>query len=270
MIRGIGHAAFRVADMEKAVAFYCETAGFTKAFEIANDDGKPWIVYLYAANGQFIELFYGGEKSGCAQNGEGMGYRYLCLGVADIAQTETWLLKRGCTVAPHENGGLRTTDPDGNVVLFAEQKAAVPLSDEKTIFTGLSRMAFAVESLDASLRFYRDILGFAPVESNTAQHGVCLRVCDGQVLECIESTGAKRQPPPANAAGFMHMCLEVDNIDEIAAHVTSLGCTLHIPPKQGKDHNWQCWTRDPDGNPIEFMCLDARSPQAEAIRLAAK
>ena len=34
MIKGIGHAAFIVKDMDKTVAFYEETLGFKRAFDI--------------------------------------------------------------------------------------------------------------------------------------------------------------------------------------------------------------------------------------------
>ncbi len=46
MVNGISHAAFNVKDMEKTIAFYEETLGFKKAFEINNlengeDTGAP-------------------------------------------------------------------------------------------------------------------------------------------------------------------------------------------------------------------------------------
>ena len=63
MVRGIGHAAFNVKDMKKTVAFYENTLGFKKAFDIPRPEtGEPWIVYVYGGGGQFIELFYGATK----------------------------------------------------------------------------------------------------------------------------------------------------------------------------------------------------------------
>ena len=35
-------------------------------------------------------------------------------------------------------------------------------------------------------------------------------------------------------------------------------------PSQGKDYNYQCWSSDPDGNMIEFMMIDPRSPQVNS------
>ena len=42
MIKGIGHVAFNVFDMDKTIAFYENTLGFRKAFDIDRpEDGAP-------------------------------------------------------------------------------------------------------------------------------------------------------------------------------------------------------------------------------------
>ena len=40
MIKGIGHVAYNVQDMEKALKFYCGVLGFEKAFTLCGEDGK--------------------------------------------------------------------------------------------------------------------------------------------------------------------------------------------------------------------------------------
>lgn len=135
MIKGIAHAAFNVKDMEKALYFYCDTLGFQRAFEINDDEEKPWIVYIKIREGQFIELFYGGENN-----------------------------------------------PEN-------------------------------------------------------------------VLKPI---------------GFSHLCFEVEDIYGIARLLENKGVTLDVKPKQGKDLNYQCWAKDPDGNRIEFMQINKESLQANS------
>ena len=132
MFKKIGHTAYTVSDMEKSLSFYCDALGFEKKFELHTPEGKPWIIYLQVADGQFIELFYGGSKK------------------------NPW--------------------------------------DRETV-------------------------------------------------------------------GYSHLCLEVDDIHEIAGRIKSKGLTLDVEPKQGADLNWQCWVRDPDGNRIEMMQMDPNSPQ---------
>lgn len=134
MLQGIAHIAFVVSDMEKSLHFYCDVLGMEKAFDLDDDEGKPWINYLKVAEGQFIELFYGGTR------------------------------------------------------------------------------------------------------------------------EYVHH--------PKNA-GSTHICFEVEDIVAAADHLKKHGVQLDIEPKQGKDLNWQCWTKDPDGNAIEFMQLDPRSPQTK-------
>ena len=135
MIRGIGHTAIIVENMEESLHFYCDILGFEKAFELHDDNDRPWIIYIKIGGGQFIELFYG---------------------------------------------------------------------------------------------------------------------------------GVNKTPEIAGRIGFDHLCLEVDDIEEIASHLRSKGWPLFIEPQQGKDLNYQCWVKDPDGNKIEFMQLDPASPQAKA------
>jgi len=131
MIKGIGHAAFYVSDMDKSLNFYCKILGFSLAFEMKDDEGRPWINYLKIKEGQFIELFYG-------------------------------------------------------------------------------------------------------------------------------------DPIQVKGQSYSHLCLVVDDINKIALRIKDCGIELDIEPKQGKDSNWQCWVRDPDGNRIEFMQMDEESPQMKA------
>ena len=81
MIKGLGHAAFNVKDMEKTIAFYEETIGFKKAFDIPRpENGEPWIVYMYGGGGQFIELFYGATKENLYRE-ENIGFFHICVAV---------------------------------------------------------------------------------------------------------------------------------------------------------------------------------------------
>lgn len=122
MITGIGHVAFDVTDMEKAVEFYCGKLGFRDAFETVHPEtGKPWIRYIQAAKGQFIELFYGGEGG----NGQGL-YSHICLLTDDIQATEELLRQNSLPVdVPVKrgyDGNLQcwTHDPDGNRIEFMQ------------------------------------------------------------------------------------------------------------------------------------------------------
>ena len=84
IVKGLAHTALNVSDMEKSIAFYCDVLGFKKAFEMPDPQTKePWIVYLYAGGGQFIELFYGGVNYTEYSN-DNIGFSHLCFEVSDI------------------------------------------------------------------------------------------------------------------------------------------------------------------------------------------
>lgn len=129
---------------------------------------------------------------------------------------------------------------------------------------GIGHLAFTVKDMDASLHFYCDILGFKKLfELNTTDGQpwiVNLKVSDGQFIELFY--GGKTNVTLDNTTiGYAHLCLEVNDIDEIANHIKSKGLTLDVEPKQGLDLNYQCWVKDPDGNPIEFMQMHPEALQ---------
>ena len=119
MVLGIGHAAFVVKDMEKTVAFYEETLGFKRAFDIPRpENGEPWIVYLYGGGGQFIELFYGGKKE-LPFADENIGFFHLCLAVDDIHEAWKRVTETGAPQDDEPKQGVDhnwqawVTDPNG-------------------------------------------------------------------------------------------------------------------------------------------------------------
>ena len=119
MVLGIGHAAFVVKDMEKTVAFYEETLGFKRAFDIPRpENGEPWIVYLYGGGGQFIELFYGGKKE-LPFADENIGFFHLCVAVDDIHEAWKRVTETGAPQDDEPKQGADynwqcwTHDPDG-------------------------------------------------------------------------------------------------------------------------------------------------------------
>ena len=124
----------------------------------------------------------------------------------------------------------------------------------------ISHLAFDVSDMEKSLDFYCNKLGFEKIFSINNEAGQpwieYLKVCPGQFIELFY--GGKEDAPKSN---YSHLCLQVDDINEIETKMKSLGVTIDVPIKQGKDTNYQCWVRDPDGNRIEFMQLMPTSLQ---------
>jgi lactoylglutathione lyase len=134
---------------------------------------------------------------------------------------------------------------------------------------GVGHVAIKVTDLDRSLDYYINKLGFPEMLRLTKDDGtvwlVYLRITDEQYLEVFP--GAENDRAPGwNANGMNHMCLTVDNIDEVLARIEAAGLTLLLPLKTAIDGNRQAWLEDPDGNRIELMEMAPNSLQYAAIQ----
>lgn len=125
MIRRLGHVALTVQDMEKSLDFYCNKLGMKKAFEIHRESGEPWIVYIKIVDGQFIELFYGGQERR-EIGSRTIGFNHLCLEVHDIREIAEHLKRQGVPLDVEPKLGLDhnwqcwARDPDGNRIEFMQ------------------------------------------------------------------------------------------------------------------------------------------------------
>ena len=138
LITGMSHLAFNVADMSRALDFYCNILGLEKVFEIIIPEniaeimpghpvaalaGKPGITYLQIAPGQFVELFYPKPDTDLLSGGpnyEKIGYAHLSLLVDDIQTAAETLKNKGVVIDSDITKGPDNTwqfwikDPDGN------------------------------------------------------------------------------------------------------------------------------------------------------------
>ncbi|NHN31073.1 VOC family protein [Paenibacillus agricola] len=127
----------------------------------------------------------------------------------------------------------------------------------------IGHLALTVQDMEKSLHFYCGILGFQQAfeihDHDDLPWIVYIKVCEGQFIELFYG-GLNKPASVEKAIGFNHLCLEVDDIHQIADHLKAHHIVLDVEPKQGKDTNYQCWVKDPDGNRIEFMQLMPGSP----------
>jgi lactoylglutathione lyase len=133
---------------------------------------------------------------------------------------------------------------------------------------GLAHVAIKVTDLDRSLDFYVGKLGFREMLRLHTDEGavwlVYLRITDDQYLEIFPGAETDRAPG-WNANGMNHLCLAVDDIEELLGQIEAAGIPLLLPLKFAVDGNWQAWIEDPDGNRIELMQMSPDSLQLKAI-----
>jgi lactoylglutathione lyase len=130
----------------------------------------------------------------------------------------------------------------------------------------VAHIAFNVKDIEKSLHFYCDILGlemaFEMKDKNGSPWIYNIKVAEGQYLELMIGGVHEYSYIPTDV-GFSHLCLEVGDIHEIADKLRKNGIPLDVEPKLGRDLNYQCWAKDPDGNRIEFMQFSPSSPQVK-------
>lgn len=124
-IRGLDHVVFRVHDLDKAIAFYCDVLGCTE--EKRNEELG---LYQLRAGNALIDLVPVdgklGAMGGAAPGSDGHNVDHVCLRI-DAFETErllAWLESRGVRIgekgirygADGYGPSVYIEDPDGNVV----------------------------------------------------------------------------------------------------------------------------------------------------------
>jgi len=131
---------------------------------------------------------------------------------------------------------------------------------------GFSHVCIAVSDMDASLPFYRDVLGLAvffdvelegpSMEVVTGEPGARGRMVGGMlggtVVELLEFAHRSFRAISELTLGYTNISLSVRDIDETLA---SVGAAGYEPEQQPVEIGGvrMFFVRDPDGTPIEFV-----------------
>lgn len=131
---------------------------------------------------------------------------------------------------------------------------------------GFSHVCIAVSDAEASLRFYRDLLGLdvffdveldgPPMETVTGETGARGRMIGGMlggtVVELLEFAHRQLDPQPGTVLGYTNISLSVRDVDAAVAAVTAAG---YEPEQQPVEIGGvrMFFVRDPDGTPVEFV-----------------
>ncbi|MGB1585867.1 MAG: VOC family protein [Thermoplasmatota archaeon] len=123
---------------------------------------------------------------------------------------------------------------------------------------GLYHAVLYVRDLQASVAFYRDLLGFEPIGDAFGGKAQAFRAADHRThheLLLIE-VGDAPHPGRSRRLGLYHLGIKVgDSMDELraakreldAAGVTIVGMSDHTA-------TWSLYILDPDGNELELYC----------------
>lgn len=147
--------------------------------------------------------------------------------------------------------------------------SALPLSAQTSApirprITGISHVGYFVSDLPKSIAFWHDLLGFDESYNlktpGTDQVSIAfIKINDRQHIELFNQ--APTNPPNR----MSHLCLTVDNVEQMRAYLGSKG--FHVGPGNGgktRAGDYAFEIRDPDGMLLEFVQtlptgLEARS-----------
>ena len=122
-------------------------------------------------------------------------------------------------------------------------------------------LGIVVRDAEASLHFYRDILGLDDQGEMPMPGGTMHRLLCGTSL--IKLVSLSRAPaassPPggiAGATGYRYWTLSVSNLDEATAQAEEAGREIVISPREIRPGIKISMIEDPDGNWVELLQVD--------------
>jgi len=257
--------ALYVSDLRASRAFYRDFLGFAEPYVLKRDDGSDRIAFIKINDEQYIELFAEAPK----QDGN---LNHIPFYTDSAPAMRRYLATRGVRVPDTVgkgrigNSNFNIVDPDGHAVEIVQYEPDSWTLREKGKFmpdtrvsTHMAHIGVLIGSLDPSMKFYRDILGFEDIwrggPSSDVLSWVNMRVPDGK--DYLEFMLYSAPPDAAQTGVKNHICLITPNIMAAVAMLESrpsrksYARTIEI--KIGKNGKRQANLFDPDGTRIELM-----------------
>jgi catechol 2,3-dioxygenase-like lactoylglutathione lyase family enzyme len=265
-ILGIAHLAVFVSDLSRARAFYGDLLGYDEPFTLPKADGSVDIAFVKINDFQWLELFNRPSE------GEGQ-LNHIAIYTDDADRMRDYLASRRIAV-PESVGKGRTgnknftvKDPDGHTVEIVEYQRDSWTSKDAGKHLPPSRLSdhaihvgILVGNLNASMKFYGEILGFQEVWRGSAATSLTLswvnmRVPDG--TDYVEFMLYDKIPTPANRGSAHHICLVVPDVDKAVAALdvrpARSSYTRQVLVRTGINRKRQVNLFDPDGTRVELM-----------------
>ena len=264
-ITGVAHYAIFVADVDKARTFYKDFLGYGEPFDLKNPDGSLSLTFIKINDRQYIEIFP--EK---APNTDRLNH--ISIETPDAEALRLYLQSKGVKVPDKVNTnriGNRSfsiPDPDGHGVEITQYTPEGASRRERSKFlpdgrisTRMAHVGIIVGQLDASLKFYRDLLGFEEIWRGSSNGKTLswsnLKVPNGD--DYIELMLYADMPEPTKRGSQHHICLFVPDIEKaretLQLRAPKVGYTRPMEINTGVNRKRQVNLFDPDGTRVELM-----------------
>jgi catechol 2,3-dioxygenase-like lactoylglutathione lyase family enzyme len=267
-ILGVAHMALFVSDLAKTRAFYEDFLGFGEPFTLPKKDGSVRIAFIKVNENQYFEIFNEDPRD------DGRLY-HIAIYTDSAEQMRDYLTSKGVE-APEKvskgktgNKNYFIKDPDGHIVEIVEYQPDSWTARETGKFMPAARISdhimhvgILVGSLEKSMKFYGDILGFKEFWRGSGGgktlSWVNMRVPDGQ--DYVEFMLYRNLPPPDERGVKNHVCLVVSDVPKAVALLEARPArklySQKIEVKVGVNRKRQANLFDPDGTRIELMEAD--------------
>ena len=262
-VLGVAHIALFVSDIEKSRAFYKDFLGFGEPFKLDKPDGSLSLTFIKVNERQYIELFPGLQPGADRLN-------HISIQTDDAEAMRAYLGSRGVKVPATvpkgriKNSNFNVKDPDGHTVEIVQYEPDGWSIREKRKFMTSARISdrmlhlgILVGDLNASRKFYGDILGFHEIWRGSRDGAVLswtnMQVPDGE--DYIEFMLYKDLPDPDKRGTAHHICLMTPDIAQAKAKLeTRTGLyTKPMEIRTGTNRKRQMNLYDPDGTRVELM-----------------
>ena len=254
---GLDHVAFKISDADAAQRFYGELLGYPLVQP--RMAGAPLLARVNKRQAIVLEPGLPPDVDDRLS--------HLAFATSDLAALKTYLDARGVTTSGPESrtcgrGGLRATDPDGNVVEFVQEEAIVASSSSSPyvpLSTRLYHAGVAVRDEAKAHAFYREVLGLEEIWRGGGDPArtswVNMRVPDG--TDYVEYMLNDKPPTRQQLGSQHHACLLVVDIqaawESVRARTPPADRASLQKPRIGRNNKWQLNLFDRDGTRVELM-----------------
>ncbi len=265
-ITGVAHIALFVADVDKAREYYHGLLGFSEPYSLMNPDGSLSMTFFKVNERQYIEIFPERKAQTDRLN-------HISVETDDIEGMRLYLASKGVAVPDKvglgriKNKNFNVKDPDGHTVEFVQYEPDGWSVREKGkhLAAGVSarimHVGVLVGKLEASMKFYGDILGFQELWRGSRDEKtlswVNMKVPDGE--DYIEFMLYSQLPEETKRGTQHHLCLAVADIDQALAELEKLPArktyARPLEIRTGVNRKRQLNLYDPDGTRAELMEL---------------
>ncbi len=263
-ITRVAHIALYVHDIESARRFYKDFLGFAEPFSLNKPDGSLALTFVKVNDRQYIELFPEVEPDTDRLN-------HISVETDDIEAMRRYLASKDVKVPAKaslgriKNLSFNVKDPDGHTVEFVQYQPDGWSMREKGRFmpdrvsSRMLHVGILVGSLEAAMKFYRDILGFQEIwrgsRDGKVLNWVNMKVPDGDTY--IEFMLYDQIPEPTRRGTTHHLALEVPDLPKakewLEARPAQKQYTRPLEIRVGTNRRRQMNLYDPDGTRSELM-----------------